>query len=240
MLIPGFGTDFTAFARQIPVLAQQRQVWAVNLRGVGVSDPPGEGPYEVGTAADEVAGLAGQEPVDWVGASLGAAVALEVAWRHPERVRSLSLITPFLEVGPRLGAVLDAWAALSGGAAPEVLAAALVPWLFSEAALGEAVQRARWVRGLAEIAPRTPPATLVSMAAGLRAWSGSRKPADLGALRAPTLVLGAGADLLTPGVEALAEAVPGARLVIVPKAGHAVALEAPDAVNGAILQHIAS
>jgi pimeloyl-ACP methyl ester carboxylesterase len=54
--------------------------------------------------------------------------------------------------------------------------------------------------------------------------------------RAPTLVLGAGRDLLLPPEhsEALAEAIPGADYVQLPEAGHVVILECPDEVNAAL------
>jgi hypothetical protein len=58
------------------------------------------------------------------------------------------------------------------------------------------------------------------MAAGLVAWSGTREK-DFARIAAPTLVLAGGADLLTPDGEAVARAIPGARCVVVPGAGHA-------------------
>ena len=40
VLLPGFGTDVSAFARQVPVLAERYAVIGVNPRGVGLSDAP--------------------------------------------------------------------------------------------------------------------------------------------------------------------------------------------------------
>ena len=45
-------------------------------------------------------------------------------------------------------------------------------------------------------------------------------------------------DLLAPDAEAVARAIPGAELLRVPGAGHAVALEDHEAVNDAILAHL--
>ena len=84
---------------------------------------------------------------------------------------------------------------------------------------------------------RVPASTLERMTAGLEAWSGSRKT-ELSALAMPTLVVAAGEDLLTPGAEALAQSIPQSTLIRVEGAGHAVALEEPDAVNQAILAHL--
>ena len=238
LLLPGFGTDVSSFARQTPALADRHHLLGVNPRGVGLSDAPEGSAYSVAEAADDAARVA-PAPAHVVGASLGAAVALELALRHPERVRSLVLITPFLEMGARSLAVLDAWCALAERAGPELLARALLPWLFSEGFLADAAARERTARGLAEMAPRVPAATLARQAAGLRAWSGTRRT-GLAAIAAPTLVLVAGGDLLIPGGEALGRAIPGAKTVVVPGAGHALALEAPDAVNEALLAHLAT
>jgi pimeloyl-ACP methyl ester carboxylesterase len=235
VLIPGFGTDFTAFARQMPVLAERHRVVAVNPRGVGVSDAPDQELYGVAHAAEEVAALV-QEGAHWIGASLGAAVALELAFRRPEAVRSLVLLTPFVKATGRLLAVTEAWCLLAAEAPAELAASALVPWLFSSGHLAPPPRRQRAVRALAEILPRISPAALRRWMAGLQDWSGSRED-DLSRLTSPTLVVGAGEDLLTPGAEKLAE-VPKARGVVIPGAGHAVALEAAEAVNEVILQHL--
>ncbi|UCE87438.1 MAG: alpha/beta fold hydrolase, partial [Deltaproteobacteria bacterium] len=237
LLLPGFGTDVSAFARQVPPLAERLRVLGVNPRGVGLSDAPVQEVYEVATAAADAAAVA-DAPAHVVGASLGAAVAIELALAHPARVRSLVLITPFAVAGPRLLAVIDAWCGLAAEARPETLARTLLPWLFSEAFLADARARERTARGLAQIAARVPAPTLERSAAGLRAWSGTRGDA-LGRIEVPTLVVAAAGDLLTPGAEAIAAAIPGAQTLVVPDAGHAVALEAPDAVNAAIASHLA-
>jgi len=236
MLLPGLGTDVSAFARQTPELSRHFRVLGVNPRGTGLSDAPEESVTSVATlAADAAAAAPG--PLHLVGASLGAAVALELALREPERVRSLCLVTPFVEASPRLLAVADAWARLAAEAKPETLAAALLPWLFSPHFLADEAQADRTRRGLAQTLARVRPATLSRMAAGIRAWSGSRN-GELSRLRAKTLVVGAGGDLLTPDAAAIADAIPGATALLVPDAGHAVALEAPEAVNRALLAHL--
>ena len=232
VLLPGFGTDVSMFARQIPALAARWRVRGVNPRGVGLSDAPDADVYDLGAAAADVAALL-DAPAHVVGASLGAAVALELALAHPARVRSLTLITPFVEAGPRLLAVIDAWCRVASEASPEAVARLVLPWMFSAEYLADEGRRERTVRGLAATAARVPASTLVRAAAGIRRWSGSRR-ADLPHVSVPTLVLVAGGDLLTPDGEAVADAIPGARCRTLPGAGHAVTLEAPAAVTDAI------
>jgi 3-oxoadipate enol-lactonase/4-carboxymuconolactone decarboxylase len=220
------------------VLAEDHRVRGMNPRGVGLSDAPDAPSYDVADLAADAAALI-DAPTHVIGASLGAAVALELALTRPERVRSLTLITPFLEAGPRLLAVTEAWCRVAAEAGPDAVAAMLLPWLFSEDYLADERARGRTLRGLAEIAARVPATTLERNAAGLRTWSGSRADA-VRDLKPPTLVLVAGGDLLTPGGEAVARAIPGARSVLVPEAGHALALEAPDRVNDAIRAHLST
>jgi pimeloyl-ACP methyl ester carboxylesterase len=238
LLLPGFGTDVSAFARQVPALADHYRSLGVNPRGVGFSDAPEADQYDVATAAADAAAVT-DRPAHVVGASLGAAVALELALVHPDRVRSLTLVTPFARAGSRLRAVIDGWCRLATETSSETLARAIVPWLFSPAALADDARRERLIRALAQTVMRVPPATLERSAAGLRAWSGTRE-ADLGHVCVPTLVLVAGEDLLTPAGDGIAAAIPGARCIVIPEAGHAVGLEAPEAVTQAILEHLAA
>ena len=236
VLLPGLGTDVSAFARQIPLLAEGFQVHGVNPRGVGLSDSPASESYDVAQmAADAVAAYSGSAHV--IGASLGSAAALELALNHPERVQTLTLITPFVDLSPRLRALADAWPRLAAQVDSETLAAALLPWFFSASFLADEAARARTLRGLAQTVARVPAITLDRMIAGMLNWSNSRSE-DLSRIDVPTLVISASDDLLVPDSEAVAEAIPGATLLIVKGAGHAVALESPEFVNQAITTHI--
>jgi pyruvate dehydrogenase E2 component (dihydrolipoamide acetyltransferase) len=235
LLLPGFGTDASCFALLTPRLAPRFTVLAVNPRGVGASQGGGgDVPTLAADAAAVLEAAAPGRPAHVVGASLGAAVAIELALAQPARLRSLTLITPFVAASPRLRAALDAWQRLATEASPATLAHALAPLLFSDALLADATRRERTLRGLAASAARVPAPTLERMAAGLAAWSGTREK-DLAQILAPTLVLAGGADLLTPDAEVVARAIPGARCVVVPGAGHALASDAPDAVAEALL-----
>jgi pimeloyl-ACP methyl ester carboxylesterase len=236
VLIPGFGSDVGVFARQITALAARHRVLGINPRGIGASDAPDEPVYDVGVVAREVVAAAGG-PAHFVGASLGAAVAIEAALQAPDRVRSLTLITPFIDVSGRLLAVIDAWCRVAAEASSLALATMLVPWLFSAELLGDEPARKRNVRGLAEMLARVPATSLPRYAAGLREWSGGRRSA-LSRLAVPTLVVAGTDDLLTPDGRDVAEAIAGARFLAIGGAGHAVALEAPDAVNAALMEHL--
>jgi pimeloyl-ACP methyl ester carboxylesterase len=159
-----------------------------------------------------------------------------LAIAHPDRVKTLTLITPFVEANPRLLGVGEAWRLLAAETTPQTLAAALLPWFFSGEFLADDAARGRTLRGLAQSVARVSAPTLERSVAGLANWSGSRA-ADLSGVSVPTLVVAAGEDLLTPDAGAIAAAIPGATLLKVDGAGHAVALEAPEAVNSALIAH---
>jgi pimeloyl-ACP methyl ester carboxylesterase len=137
------------------------------------------------------------------------------------------LITPFLAVGARLDAVLEAWCLAAAETSPATLAAMLLPWLVSAEHLADERARRRTLRGLAEMVARVPAASLPRYAAALRAWSGRRANA-LAQLNVRTLVIAAGDDLLTPDAAEVADAIPGARCATIGAAGHAILLEASE------------
>jgi pyruvate dehydrogenase E2 component (dihydrolipoamide acetyltransferase) len=237
LLVPGVGSDASVFAGQVQVLAKHYRVLGLHPRGIGHSDAPDAPIYDVGTSARDVLAAAGG-PAHLVGASLGAAVAIEAAIQAPDRVRSMALITPVIDASPRLLAVLDAWARVAAEASPEAVAAAMLPWFFASERLADERTCARLLRGLAQGAARVAPGVVARQAAGLRAWSGTRQSV-LGGLKIRTLVIAGAEDLLAPDTRDVADAIPGAAFLAVGGAGHAVALEDPDTVNAALLEHLA-
>lgn len=236
VLLPGFGADVSSFALQTPALVSDFEVIGINPRGVGASDAPDLEVYEVSRAAEDVAAVL-DASAHVIGASLGAAVAIELALTHPDRVRSLTLITPFLEVSPRLASVVSAWTRVASEASPDTVAAFLAPWLFGDRLLADDKARARTLRGLALSVKRVPAVTLERAAAGLVAWSGTRG-SDLGEIAVSTLVVLAGDDLLSPGGEAVAAAIPNAKCEVIPRCGHALAIDGADDVTRLLQAHL--
>jgi pimeloyl-ACP methyl ester carboxylesterase len=101
MLHGGFET-FERFAALSPALAANYQVIGVDLYGHGHTALT-DRPFGFEYMADDIAGLIeylGLEKADLLGYSLGGAVALQTAIRHPERVNKRVLIsTPFKRTG---------------------------------------------------------------------------------------------------------------------------------------------
>jgi 3-oxoadipate enol-lactonase len=209
----------------------------VDLPGHGRSALPA-GRLTVERMARDVAALLahlGEGPAHVVGLSLGACVALALALRAPDRVRSLTLVNAFARLRPvdTRGALRLALRALLLGTAPMTTVAGLVARTAfprpEQAALRQAA-----VASLARTSRR-------AYAAAAAAVAGFDARASLADLRCPTMVV-AGIEDATVGVDvkdALAHAIAGARLVLVPESGHVTNVDQPLAFNAVLKEFLA-
>src|SRR5918912_396409 len=114
LLIPYTSADHACYAFQLPAYTEHFSCIAVDLPGSGASDKPA-GPYSTDAYADQVAaflGAIGVERAHVAGMSLGAAVAIHLAARHPGRVRSLSLHSGWDRSDPYLRSFFAMWRTL--------------------------------------------------------------------------------------------------------------------------------
>jgi 2-succinyl-6-hydroxy-2,4-cyclohexadiene-1-carboxylate synthase len=201
--------------------------------GTGQDGPDRRPRASVERTADDLAAIVrrlGAERVDVVGYSLGARIALRLAVAHPEVVGRLVLEAPSAGIADRAAraarVAADAERArLVVGEGVEAFAARweAEPVLAGEAALPpEARARQAVIRR-----SQTP----LGLAASLvYAGQGAMEPLHdaLPGITAPTLVIAGAEDPVRARAEEVAAAIPGARLALVPGAGHAPHLERPD------------
>jgi pimeloyl-ACP methyl ester carboxylesterase len=112
VLIHGIGRSLHDWTENIDALAQSHRVIALDMLGFGLSEKP-EIRYTVDLQARalcEFMRTLGLEPAALVGNSLGGAVALTLALKHPELVSKLVLVAP-AGMGER-GASFFTWMAL--------------------------------------------------------------------------------------------------------------------------------
>lgn len=93
VLLHGVGTNRLIWRHVTGPLARRRRVIAVDVPGFGESAPAGPG-FALDEVADRLVDGLGIERFDVVGHSLGGAVAVVAAARHPQAIRRLVLVAP--------------------------------------------------------------------------------------------------------------------------------------------------
>jgi pimeloyl-ACP methyl ester carboxylesterase len=239
LMINGLSAPGINWLYQVRDLSQHFQLITFDNRGVGESALPPAEVYPIALMAEDAARLLqhlGIRRAHVVGASMGGAIAQELALRHPDLVRSLVLACTWAKGDGRFVHTVESWVRLSRRLTlEERFRDVLFPMVYSPAfferpgALKEVVMSV-----LAYPFPTTPEA-MERQARGLLAWNGSRVK-DLKRIKAPTLVLVGRDDILTPPAFArtLARLIPKGKLKIVP-GGHGFFIEEPKAFNRAVL-----
>lgn len=223
LLVHGWCGTPATWAPTMERLPRSYRALAPQLRGQGDSDRPAGG-YTIEQYARDVFALCEAESlrdVDLVGESMGGAVALQLALDHPERLRSLTLLSPVPADG------------LAGGGpdGPAVRAAArtdreVARWMARAYAL-RPVAPELVERGADAIMGASDGHYWQSLEAIARLRLGHRLPA----LRLPTLLMIGDRDRVIPlqAVVEMARAIPDAGLQVFWNAGHALRAEATDA-----------
>lgn len=242
VLLHGFPLNRTMWEAQQTKVGSRYRVIAPDLRGHGHTAAP-DGIYTIDAMADDVIDLLNamqlKDPVVLGGLSMGGYIALSLVARYPERVRALMLMDT------RAGA--DSTEAALGreelakkveaGRSVRPVVEAMLPKLFSEMTRTHHADRMEPVRHMME---KTPVRAVAGALRGMAARPD--RTSDLVQIKVPTLILVGEDDTVTPPAEAraMAEAIPGAQLVIIPKAGHLAPWENPAASNEAILRFLSS
>lgn len=235
LLLHAFPLGLSMWDPQVESLAATRRVVRFDARGFGGSQTDDVAPLTMERIADDGAYLLDQLSIARAvvhGCSMGGYAAFAFARRHARRLAGLVLQDTRAGADTpegRAGRAALAAKVLEEGSAAAV--DALLPKLLGETSHRE---RPALVATLRERILAASPRAIANGVHGLAARGDSR--AMLPAISVPTLVLVGEEDVLTPPDEAkaLAAAIPGARLEVIPRAGHLANLENPDAVNAAL------
>lgn len=203
---------------------------APDLPGHGRSD--GEPLQSVEALADWTAALldaTGAKQARLIGHSLGSLIAIETAARYPEKVSSLGLIAAATAM-PVSEALLSAAKANSFDAI-----AMMTVWGFgARAGMGGSLSPGNWMMGKGvRVLEAAKPGVLFTDLSASNAYDAKEAAAKIKC--ATTLVL-AERDLMTPlkNGKALAALIAGAKIVVLPGAGHMLLAEKPDDVLKAV------
>ena len=234
VFVHGFPFQLSMWEGQIPLaLEAGRRAVAPDLPGFGRSDVPVErSAYSIDRYADVVAALIadlGLGPVVLVGLSMGGYISLAVARRHPDVLAALVLADtradPDTPEGRQARSDQQAKVEEQGDVAP------LVDGLLAKILSDSSPRHAEAVATLDPMMRSTAPAGWIG---ALEAMKTRRDQTDLlPTIAVPTLVVVGESDALIPldVAEAMAKAIPGARLEVVPAAGHVANLENPEVFN---------
>jgi len=210
-----------------------------DLRGFGQSEAS-PGIVTMADFADDLAGLLDalgiRQPAIICGLSMGGYIAFEFWFRHRERVAGLVLCdTRAAADTPEMAQHRQATAERVLQEGPAFLAEAMLPRLIGPATFHQQPELAQQLRQQIESAN---PAGVAAAARGM-AQRRDMQPA-LSQITCPSLVLVGSQDVISPPAEmrAMAEAIPKARFVEIPDAGHIAPLENPGLVTAAFLEFL--
>ncbi|MBN2447135.1 MAG: alpha/beta hydrolase [Phycisphaerae bacterium] len=246
VILPGLGSTLDYWQLNIPVLAEQYHVIAVDLPGFGRTSKP-DAPYDLTWETERICEFLdakGVRRARLVGVSMGGHLALLIARYHPERVEQLVLV----------GA--------SGNWRRPGFLLNFGIWLVWRDAVVTDYLRAHWARIFHELFAHETPMTeqIFRYQMAVRANKAKFGPQgrasaralhsilystirdELDAIKVPTLLIWGEHDTVHPRDGALhfRENLPDARLVIVKDAAHAVMADQPAIFNRLVLDFLRS
>jgi pimeloyl-ACP methyl ester carboxylesterase len=171
--------------------------------------------------------------------SLGAAVAIHLAARHPGRVRSLSLHSGWHASDDYLKAVVEQWRTLASAlpTVADVVIRGIFPWCFTPEMY---VERPEFVEALVEFVrgrPAQPVDAFLAQIDGVVAHDAS---AVLGGIDVPTLITFGARDLVcsTRFAQPLRDGIAGSELLVFDHLSHAGLHEDPETFNRATVDFL--
>lgn len=221
--------DGRMWEAQIPDLSRSFRCVNIDFRGHGQSAIPPRGFAMADQAEDyrKVMDALGLASATIVGLSMGAMAAMHLAVAHPARVKALVLMNTSHEPEPPKARAKDMALAVMARVLGlrEFIVKQVEPLMFGERFRGERPEIvAKWSKMMGELDKRAVYRTVKMVMS--RPAVGPR----LADVRAPTLVIASDQDIATPPVlgRAIADTIPGAEHVLLPRTGHISTVEQPE------------
>ena len=230
------------FAPQVAAFKDRYRCITFDFRGQGRSKITRDG-YDIDTLSKDAIALIKAldgAPCHFVGLSMGDFVAMRLAIRHPELLRSLVLLETSADPEShenipryRLLTLITRWFG------PGLVANQVMPIMFGQTFLNDperAELRAEWrLRLIANDR-----VGIVRAIKGVIEREGVYE--DLGHITLPTLIIVGDQDVATVPAksERIHAQIPQSQLVTIPNAGHTATIEEPEAVNKALQVFLAT
>ena len=190
--------DHACYAFQVAEYAKHFTCISLDLRGTGETDKP-EGVYSTELLADDVAAFmqaAGIQKAHISGLSLGAAIGMWLAAKHPDKVQSLSLHGGWSKLDPFLKTVVEGWQVMAKAlqSVSEMVVLAIFPWCFTPELYAA---KPDYIQSLADFVRGRPAQPLAAFIQQSNAVIAHDVEAQLGRITAPTQITLGRIDLLT-------------------------------------------
>ena len=238
LMIQGLGASKNAWNLQRIAMATRFRIISFDNRGAGRSDKPTE-PFTLEQMADDaiaVLDAAGIETAHVVGASMGGVISQIVAVKHPQRVRSLTLVCTACRNHPWRQELLQSWAKTAEEKGMIEVGKEAAQWVMSPRSFRRLVPAFTWMGPLAALRPRH------SFVSQIHAILDTREDLvdQLSTITAPTMVIVGNQDILTPrgDSEEIAERIPNAELVVISGAAHGLMMEHSSTFNKILIEFL--
>ena len=239
LLIAGFLCDLSYWSLIMPSLISRYQVIRLDNRGIGRSSAP-DSPYSIQQMANDVAALLdriGIKNVHVVGHSMGGQIAQELVLAHPQKVKSLMLLSSLAKGDELFNSLIETWGELPSHLDFKLYEKVVFSWIFTDAFYSIPGM----IEQLIEYAINYPfRPTTHGLYHQSRAIIKSDTTERLKDINCPTLVMVGKQDILTPVKfsQQLQQSIPNAELVVLNHGGHGFLVESPDAVVSVMLNFL--
>jgi 3-oxoadipate enol-lactonase len=241
ILLPYLAADHACYAFQVAEYAKHFTCISLDLRGTGETDKP-EGAYTTEDLADDVAAFmqaVGIRKAHVSGLSLGAAIGMKLAAKHPDKVQSLSLHSGWPKSDPFLKTVVEGFQVMAKAlnSVPEMIILGIFPWCFTPELYAAKPDYIQMLAGFVRSRPAQPLSAFLLQSNAVIAHDAA---AQLARITAPTQITFGATDQATSTRFAgpLNESIHGSELLIFEGCAHAPIYEKVEEFNKKTLQFL--
>jgi len=241
ILIPYLAADNACYAFQVADYANHFTCISLDPRGAGESDKPA-GTWSTELFADDVAAFMqaiGVEKAHVSGVSLGAAIGLWLAAKHPERVKTLSIHSAWPKSDPFLKVVVGGWQTIAKGlgSVQEMIIQGIFPFCFTPELYAAKPEYIDQLAAFVKSRPKQPLDAFLRQSDAVIAHDAL---SQLGKIKAPTQITFGRHDMVTSTrfVEPFTGGIKTSELVIFEMCAHAAIYERVSEFNEKTLEFL--
>lgn len=239
LLIMGITAPCSVWEKHVSFWEKHYRCILFDNRGVGASDKP-EGPYTTAQMADDSAELLEALHISSaavVGVSMGGAIALQLAIKHPTKIEALVLMCPWASCDRKGEAIFKHMMHAKAHLRPEQFSNFVQLLIFDKATWDNDSEYEGLLDGQREASKEANPQPLHGLEGQAHACISHNVVAQLPQITAPSLIIGGKEDQFIPEWMAneVAHGIPNSELHQYENAGHAFHWERLDDFNTRVI-----